>query len=268
MTMPALAPPPTSPELEALLARLQERYFADYPITRAAGGSVMAQFAHSRLTSAFQPIVRAADGAVAGHHGLLRVHTDTGEAATPWSIFAQAVDDSQLVTLDRLARTVHAINYFPGAAAHTSLFLNVEQRLLTGVSADHGAYYEAILALLGIAPHRVVIVMPAGANDDPAVFVRAAISYRIRGYRVLAQLRSPAEAHLATVYLADPHYVALDLVPGNAKENARFVDTLKRRGIQGLARRISSAEHADAARAAGFALLQGNLFGAAEGAPA
>jgi EAL domain-containing protein (putative c-di-GMP-specific phosphodiesterase class I) len=214
------------------------------------------------LTSAFQPVVNAADGAVVGHHGLLRVQGDKGEPAAPWSVFAQAVDDAQLVRLDRLARTVHALNYFPGAAAQSSLFLNVEQRLLTGVSADHGAYYEAILALLGVAPSRVVIVMPPGATDNAAVFVRAAISYRIRGYRVLAQVRATNDSDLATVFLADPHYVSIDVPQGDGAK--RFVEALHRRGISGLARRVETAEQATAAREVGFKLLQGSHFGPPE----
>lgn len=264
-----IAPPPAlhrPRDLEAILALLQQKYFGEHPFSRTPQGAVVARYFRSRLTSAFQPIVRAADGTTAGHHGLLRVQGEAGDPASPWSVFAQASNDGQLVGLDRLARTVHALNYFPGARPDASLFLNVEQRLLTGVSADHGAYYEAILALLGIAPNRVVIAMPPGAADNPAVFVRAAISYRIRGYRVLAQVRSAAEADLAHVFLADPHYVAIDASPAMLKTGARFVEALKRRGIQGIARRIETEEQARAAGDAGYALLAGHHFGTPGGA--
>jgi EAL domain-containing protein (putative c-di-GMP-specific phosphodiesterase class I) len=268
MTAPSPAPALHRPrDLDGILALLQQKYFGEHPLSRTPEGAVVAQYFRSRLTSAFQPIVRAADGSVTGHHGLLRVQGETGAPAAPWSVFAQASNDGQLVGLDRLARTVHALNYFPGARADASLFLNVEQRLLTGVSADHGAYYEAILALLGIAPNRVVIVMPPGAADDPAVFVRAAISYRIRGYRVLAQVRSTAESDLAHVFLAEPHFIALDASPATLKAGARFVDAFKRRGIHGLARRIETPEQAGAAREAGYDLLAGQLFGAPASAP-
>ena len=124
--------------------------------------------------------MRAAGG-VAGHHALVRVNGDGGDAAAPWKVFAQASGDADLVQLDRLCRTVHALNYFPHAPAGNSLFLNIEKRLLNFVAADHGVYFEAILEKMGVSPGRVTIVMPASASDEPVTFVRAAISYRIRG---------------------------------------------------------------------------------------
>jgi EAL domain-containing protein (putative c-di-GMP-specific phosphodiesterase class I) len=189
------------------------------------------------------------------------VHADGGERASPWSVFAQAADDAELVTLDRLCRTVHALNYFPAASSEAVLFLNVEQRLLTGVSADHGAYFESILALLGIAPGRVTIVMPPTAQDNPVAFVRAAISYRIRGYRVLAQVRSLSETDLGHVFMADPHYVAIDAPLPDAAQLTPFVESLARRRIQAVMRRVETVEQAGAARRAGIELLQGRLFG-------
>jgi EAL domain-containing protein (putative c-di-GMP-specific phosphodiesterase class I) len=197
----------------------------------------------------------------------------------PWNVFARASDDDQLVQLDRLTRTVHALNYFHSQAHGGALFLNVEQRLLVHVAADHGAYFETILAQLGIQPGRVVIVLPASAVDEPVTFVRAAISYRIRGYRVLAQLRSAREADLAHVFLADPHYVAIDVLspspPSDVRslpqrgargeaaridEMQRLVEALARRGINAVARRIQDEAQAQAARDVGFGFLQGWHF--------
>jgi EAL domain-containing protein (putative c-di-GMP-specific phosphodiesterase class I) len=252
----------TGSRLEPLLARLEREHFPLHRLTEPSAGTVVAQFFQSRLASVFQPVVRAADGAVVGHQGLLRVFDEAGTAAAPWSVFAQASDDEQLVQLDRLCRTVHALNYFPAHGGASALFLNVEQRLLKAVQADHGAYYESILARLDVAPQRVVIVLPAGAVDDPVTFVRAAISYRIRGYRVLCQLRSVAEADLGHIYLADPHYVAVDLSPSHKgrRDVRSLMDSLTRRGIHAVARGIRDEEQAQAAREAGFGYLQGWHF--------
>ena len=100
-------------------------------------------------------------------------------------------------------------------------------------------------------------MLPASAVDDPVTFVRAAISYRIRGYRVLCQLRSVAEADLNHIYLADPHYVAVDFEDVDCRA---LVAALTRRGIGSVARRIQNEEQAAAARAAGFGFLQGWHF--------
>ena len=246
--------------LRPLLDRISREHFPGHELSEPQPGVVAAQFFQSTLTSAFQPIVRAAGG-VAGHHALVRVNGDGGDSAAPWKVFAQASDDADLVQLDRLCRTVHALNYFPDAPTANSLFLNIEKRLLNFVAADHGVYFEAILAKMGVSPGRVTIVMPASASDDPVTFVRAAISYRMRGYRVLAQLRSTAEADLEHLFLADPHYVAIDgLVPARSDETERIVAALTRRGIGSVARRIESEGQAQAARDVGFGFLQGWHF--------
>lgn len=257
------APAKTRETLQPLLQRLTDAHFAAFPLSEPQPGRVVAQFHQSRLTSEFQPVVRAADSGIAGHHGLLRVYDERGQPVAPWNVFARASSDDQLVQLDRLARTVHALNYFRSRDDSHSLFVNVEQRLLQHVAADHGAYFESILAELGIAPGRVVIVLPASAVDDRATFVRAAISYRIRGYRVLAQLRSVREADLAHVFLADPHYVAIDASPTPQRaegELRALVASLARRGIHPVARRIQDEAQARAARDAGFTFLQGGHF--------
>jgi EAL domain-containing protein (putative c-di-GMP-specific phosphodiesterase class I) len=255
-------------EVQALLERLTREHFAAFPLSEPQPGRIVAQFHHSRLTSVFQPVVRAADSGIAGHHGLLRVFDERGEAVAPWNVFARASDDDQLVQLDRLTRTLHALNYFPSQAQGGALFLNVEQRLLMHVAADHGAYFETILAQLDVPPGRVVIVLPANAIDEPVTFVRAAISYRIRGYRVLAQLRSAREADLAHVFLADPHYVAIDGPSAErSDETVRIVEALARRGINSVARRIQDETQAQAARDVGFGFLQGWHFAPEQAQP-
>lgn len=250
-----------SADLDTLLERLGKRHFSDTPLSIGDGGGVVAQFYRSRVTSAFQPIVRARTGEVVGHHALLRVESHTGEAVAPWSLFAQASSDAALVSLDRLCRTVHALNYFPSHSADELLFLNVERRLLTGVAADHGAWFEAVLALIGAPAARVVIVMPPDAVDNPVAFVRAAISYRIRGYRVLVPVHSTTDADLSHVFLADPHFVAIDLAALEGTMSRRFLEALAQRGTHLVARGIESPANVEAARAAGVELLQGFHLG-------
>jgi EAL domain-containing protein (putative c-di-GMP-specific phosphodiesterase class I) len=249
--------------VDSLVERLAKRHFRDALLSIGDGGRVSAQFYRSRLTSGFQPIVRAQGGEVIGHHALLRVESPSGESVAPWSLFAQASNDPALVWLDRLCRTVHALNYFPSHSGDGSLFLNVERRLLTGVAADHGAWFEPVLALIGVKPSRVVIVMPPDAVDNPVAFVRAAISYRIRGYRVLAPVRSTTDADLSHVFLADPHFVAVDPAVLEGPSSRHFLAALAQRGTHLVARGVESPEHAAAARAAGVELLQGFHLGRA-----
>jgi EAL domain-containing protein (putative c-di-GMP-specific phosphodiesterase class I) len=246
--------------LQPHFEQLERVHFPASRFSEPHPGKVAAQFFRSSLTSAFQPVARAEGGEVIGHQALLRVFDEAGLAVAPWNVFAQAAQDTMLVQLDRLTRTVHALNYFPKNPQGT-LFLNVEPRLLTIVADNHGAYFELILEQLGVAPGRVAIVLPASILDDPATFVRAAIAYRMRGYRVVAHLRADAGADLEHVFMAEPHYVALD-VPGAAGADGtrRSVAALARRGIHAIARHVESEVQARAARHIGIEYLQGTHF--------
>ena len=261
MTLRALARPEKSARA-AILERLTRTHFGSSPLSIGDTGAVIAQFYRSYIRSAFQPLVRARDHAVVGHQALLRVESTSGESVAPWSLFAQASSDAALVRLDRLCRTVHALNYFPSTDASTTLFLNIDRRLLTGVAADHGAFFEAVLALIGVPTSRVAIVMPPEAIENPVAFVRAAISYRIRGYRVLVPVRSIADAELSHVFLADPHFVSIDAPQALQGASARrFLDALAHRGIHLVARGIESGDHEALARQAKVELLQGFHLG-------
>ena len=240
------------------IERIRREHFPQVDFSRTPDAIVAASFLRSRLTSVFQPIVEAGSERLVGRQGLLRVFDGAGAAVAPWGLFAQAASDADLVQLDRLARTLHAINYLRTADTGTSLFLHVEPRLLSSVRADHGAWFAEVLEALGLSTRHVTIVLPAAAVEDPVTFVRAAISYRIRGYRVAARIQSPGSAELSHLLLAEPHFVAIDAPAGpEIAPTARLVADLSRQAIRTIARRVESDAHAGAARSAGFHLLQG-----------
>lgn len=235
MTVTAHAPP-RAEQAGALLERLSRERFPDAQFVARHNGGVEASVGGQVLGSSFQPVVRAADGTPVGQHAVLRVSRPDGAALAPWCVFEQATGGPQLVQIDRLCRTVHALNYFVRDAGAETLFLDVERRLLTTVRADHGAYFESILAEIGVPAGRVAIVLPREALEDPVTFVRAAISYRIRGYRVVAELRFDTQADLAHVFLAEPHYATFDsaLFAPSAPEVRRSLEALARRGIEAI----------------------------------
>ncbi|MGZ5060994.1 MAG: hypothetical protein ACXWAU_03920, partial [Usitatibacter sp.] len=162
-----------------LLDSLEREHFPATRFTEPRPGTFEAKFLASHLTSAFEAVVRASDEGVVGHHALLRIFDGAEQAAAPWRLLAEAAEDSMLVQLDRLARTVHALNYFcRNESDGHRLYLNVEERLLSVVADNHGTYFELILERLGVPTSRVAIVLPASALDEPVSFVRAAIAYR------------------------------------------------------------------------------------------
>jgi len=251
--------------LKSVLHRLRHDYFPSTRFSEPRDGVAVAHAPQCSLTSTFQPIVRASDGEVSGHHALLRAADSHGDALAPADLFAGTQDAESLRNLDRLARALHAVNYFGGASERCRLFVTVDPRLLAAAPDDHRRYFDALLTALDVPTSRVVVCLPEAALEDPVTFVRAVVSYGIRGYRVLAELRPDAHADLEHVFLADPQYVAIDATPlepsgsGSAimRQVRSVVAALRARGIQAVARRIETLAQAEAARDAGFALLQG-----------
>ena len=250
-------------ELGSILTRLRRDHFPRATFSEPHAGIAVAHDERRKLTSAFQPIVRADGGGVAGHHALLRAVDEHGRAIGPAELFGEASDGEALEHLDRLARALHAVNYFAKRNDGSRLFLTIDPRLLATAREDHRTYFDALLTSLDIPTSRIVVWLPDAAREDPVAFVRSAISYGIRGYRVAARLRlADAHADLEHFFMADPHYVAIDAAQFPADDISRerlvrIVEALHDRGIKTLACRVENAAQARAARDSGFALLEG-----------
>lgn len=109
-----------------------------------------------------------------GYEATLRLIDRVG---SPRNLFAAIDDDGQLVGLDRLARALHAINFF-GTGRASLLFLNVHERLLKSVKYDHGRHFSEVLLSFGLNPARIVIQLP-----EAAVAHRTFVGYLIKSYQ-------------------------------------------------------------------------------------
>jgi EAL domain-containing protein (putative c-di-GMP-specific phosphodiesterase class I) len=253
---------PRSADAERVRGHLNHPALAGFPLTTLADGRVVGEFFSAQLASVFQPIVAVGRHRAIGHHAYLRVASNTGESLTPGSVFAQAADDLTLVKLDRLTRSLHALNYFHQAPASHKLFVNIEQRLLATVANEHGLVFESILQQLDIKPDRVVISLPNASLSNAALLVRSVLSYRNRGYGVMIHVNGFRDPGLGRLFLAEPHFVQIDLPSAdNVALAEQLTRTLKRGGVALLARKIETAAQAQLARDLGFDLLQGFRFG-------
>ena len=247
-----------------LLKRLGREHFPGSRFSEPRAGRTVADDALGRLSSAFQPVVQATDGAVTGHRAFLRAADRSGHALPPTELFASIHDEQALQRVDRLARALHMVNYFPTLNDHSRLFVAVDARTIASAPDEHRACFDALLTSLDVPTSRVVVSLPDTALDDPVTFVRSTLSYALRGYRVLTTLRlADAHADLDHVFLADPHYVAIDAGDFSAANRDRVrkvVNSLHGRGICPLAKRVETAEQAAFARDLGFTLLQGTYF--------
>lgn len=75
-------------------------------------GRVFVRFANLFLESTFKPIVDTATGKLHGHAASLRAYSfSTRLPVRPEAVFVLPSDDEEFVYLDRLVRTLHALNY-------------------------------------------------------------------------------------------------------------------------------------------------------------
>lgn len=176
-----------------------------------AEGRVTGRFAGLSLDSAFQPIVQASSGRIVGHEALLRATAPDGSPLAPDAVFVLPTDGEEIVFLDRLARTVHALNYLLQARSQGGdLYLNIHPRHLLAVSGDHGLVFEAILKRLGLSPERVVLEILESAIDDSARIRQAVANYRSRGYRIAIDDFGRHHSNFDRLWQLEPDVVKLD----------------------------------------------------------
>lgn len=245
------------------LARIQAA--TDYPLERGADGWVVGHFFESRLSSTFQPIFDLAQQRVVGHAAWVRSEP-VGPGAppasgTPLGIFALAAEDPLLVRLDRLCRTVHALNYFDRAPEENLLHLTVQARLLESVKDGHGRAFERVLDLIGVETSRVVIDIPPAVNRDPRLFRHVTANYRSRGYRISCNHGGRADDWMDELGSLYPDIVRLDpdmLAQADIQDR---VDRIHRFGASVLVRDVEREEDLDVVVRAGADLVQGRYLG-------
>lgn len=117
-------------------------------------------------------------------------------------------DNSMLIAADRIARAVHAVNFFLRGKSDL-LFLPVHERLLKSVRYDHGRHFASVLISLGLNPARIVIEIPPAASSHKTFFAYLLNSYRSYGFKVAANLLDAGRI-LSMQSSAVPDFVIVD----------------------------------------------------------
>jgi len=244
------------------LARIQAA--TDYPLQRGDDGWVVGHFFESRLSSVFQPIFDLAERRVIGHSGYVRSEAASPAAnpgeGTPLGIFALATEDPLLVRLDRLCRTVHALNYFDRAAGDLVLHLAVQARLLESVKDGHGRAFERVLDLIGVETSRVAIEIPPEVNQDRRLFKHVTVNYRARGYRIACTHSGHPDDWMVDLGSLYPDIVRLDAQALRQSGSRALVDVIHRFGGSVLVRDVEREEDVKTAVRAGADLVQGHYL--------
>ncbi|SCY36602.1 EAL domain, c-di-GMP-specific phosphodiesterase class I (or its enzymatically inactive variant) [Nitrosospira sp. Nl5] len=234
----------------------------DDQLQRSEDGWIVGHFLNSRLSSVFQPVFDGSRRNVIGHAAYVRSESGDKNILSPWSIFTLASNDTLLVSLDRLCRTVHAINYFGAVSGQGNLFVSVQPRLLESVKDDHGRAFEKVLNLIEVATSRVVIEMPLEVNRDARLLKRVISNYRSRGYRISAHPNGASGTWMAELGALYPDIVRLDASALLQYNHALpLLDTVHRFGAALLVRDIETSQQLDASVRAGADLLQGRFLG-------
>ena len=218
-------------------------------------GRIVGRFYGSYITTTFQPW-RRPDGTAIAQETYARSHSRVGEGLSPWRLFANTARDSELVALDRLCRTVHALNFVSQVDERQMLFVNVDARLLTAVPEKHGEFFGKILGLIELAPKRIVIDIPLNQRIDARELRLAIASYWRNGFRVALNAENVVHARTLSGLIV-PDYLMLDSAGLTLESLQRLTQDLAHLGCQVIVKRIEEAEQLEIAAAAGVALVQG-----------
>jgi EAL domain-containing protein (putative c-di-GMP-specific phosphodiesterase class I) len=219
----------------------------------------------SYIASTFQAWRRPHDGALVAHEAYARSHSKNGEDVSPWQLFADAEVDHQLVTLDRLCRTVHALNYFAGDDPGLSslpglpLVLNVDARLLQAVPDRHGEFFSRVLALLDVAPEQIVIDIRTAQTFDLTRLRRVIANYRQHGFQVAVNAEGVIHARSLANFLA-PDFLMLEADVFSPAALATLTATLAQNDVRIALKRVETPAQLAAAKDAGVHWVKGFLL--------
>ncbi len=226
---------------------------------------VQARFGELTLRSVFQPIVDLKHGRVVGHEALLRANTQRGAPVAPEEVFARPQGSEELVHLDRLSRTLHALNFVAQPVDEAgALYLNVDPRHLLA-AIDHGLVFESILRHAGLTPEQVVLEILESAIDDLDALRAAIRNFRGRGFRIAVDDFGRGHANFDRLWQLEPEVVKFDrhlLSTADRDRQVRavlpkLVDVAKAHGALVLFEGVESEGQLHIVREAGAELAQG-----------
>lgn len=229
---------------------------------------VLSRFSGLRLRSEFQPIFDTGTSeGLLGYEALLRPSTGI-EAVSPQFAFSMADSQGRLVKLDRVARTLHMLNYLNLPADKGLLFLNVHPKLLVSVTT-HGKVFEHILHIHSVPTPQVVIEILENAVEADKPLIEAVENYRDRGFKIAIDDFGSKHSNLDRLWKLSPHYVKLDITIIKQAETdgkvrrvlPKLIDIVHSVGAQAIIEGIENQVQLDIALDAGAKLLQGYFLG-------
>jgi EAL domain-containing protein (putative c-di-GMP-specific phosphodiesterase class I) len=220
-------------------------------------GTAVGRFLRADLSSVFQPLIESGSGRCVGHEAFVRAHGGGERDIAPWNLFSLVANDDMLVSLDRLCRIVHVLNFLRVPDVPARLFLNVQGRLLAAVREDHGHTFRQAIDRLELDPGRIVIETPEAANLDRKLLALVLSNYRLNGFRVAANTLGLADLE-SLLLMVRPDFVKIDARQVRTPEAMRRVVAITgESGTRPIFTRIESTEQLSFLQALPDVLLQG-----------
>lgn len=181
------------------------------------------------------------------------------------SLYLQAWDHHDVMYLDRLLRTLHALHHVSlhdGNAQAGRLILDVHPRHLQAVPAHHGLVFEQLLGHLGLRPEAIILRLACGRLAPSAQLRRAIENFAGRGYGLMLQV-----ADVECDSLAQVRALGVSILSVNARalshDLAGWTREARRLGLLTLVEDSGGSVDRGQARDLGIALIEGDgRFGA------
>lgn len=223
----------------------------------AVDGRVFLHYANLRLESHFLPIAETRSGKTHGHAASLQVFgLSNRQPIAPEAVFVLPTDDAEFIYLDRLVRTLHALNYLT-RPTRGNLLLEVHARHVMSVPADHGLALEEILRPCGLLPEQITLEIDIAGVEDLAHLIRAVASYRSRGYGIAISHFGRRQIDFGILRELQPDIVKLDsLLVSSTRPLKPVIEALHELPAQVLIEGIDTAAMRKGASARNIDLVQ------------
>lgn len=175
--------------LEHLIDTFNHRFTSESQLDEAPfdfrGRKVFGRFGKLTFTTEFRPIRQLAIPEEIRGHDTAPIFPTSSQRHLGDS-FSELGGIPNIVSLDRLGRTVHMLNYLLLGTEEGNLFLHVHPRHILTVSRDHGAYFEDIIRACGLPLRRIVISLTISAqqSENIQLLIDRLRNYRQRGYAI------------------------------------------------------------------------------------
>lgn len=188
--------------LQHLIDTFNSRFVTDYqldsPPFRFDGERVHGCFGNLSFTSDLKPIrLYANPDLIIGHDTAPLILKRDGAHDTTRLLYGE--EKSKIVSLDRLSRTVHMLNYLILDQHDGRLFVSVHPHHILTIKRDHGAYFEDIIRRCGLPLRRVVIELTISTlyESQLLLLLERLRTYRERGYSTSVKIDEHAGSDFA-----------------------------------------------------------------------